>query len=78
MEGSTTQTVTLDPHREHITFTPFPTRRRVHQHDVDGVADQSVAGITIDIDDVAVAWSAASRRSGGAPRLRSPPAGSGR
>jgi hypothetical protein len=114
------QTVTLDPHRAHITFTPFtapgrtwrrlavtfptsnanhnpdqvfyydesfmqrrmdcspyvtgsppvahsthdpktfdgfvfPTRRRVHQHDADGVADQSVAGITIDIDDIAVA-----------------------
>lgn len=28
---------------------------RVHRHDADGVADQSFAAITIDIDDVAVA-----------------------
>jgi hypothetical protein len=37
----------------------FPTRRRVHLHDAGGVADQRVAAITIDIGDVAVAWSAA-------------------
>jgi hypothetical protein len=44
--------------REHahgLTVFVFPTRRRVHHHYADGVADQSFAGITIDIDDVAVA-----------------------
>jgi hypothetical protein len=30
----------------------FPTRRLVHHHDADGVADQSRAGITLDIDTV--------------------------
>jgi hypothetical protein len=32
----------------------FPTRRRVHQCGTDGIADQSVAAITLDIADVAV------------------------
>jgi len=32
----------------------FPTRRRVHQRDADGIADQSVATITLDIADVTV------------------------
>jgi hypothetical protein len=32
----------------------FPTRRRVHLHDADGVADQSFAVITIDVSEIAV------------------------
>jgi hypothetical protein len=32
----------------------FPTRRRVHRHDAAGVADRSVAVITIDVCDIAV------------------------
>jgi hypothetical protein len=32
----------------------FPTRRLVHRHDADGVADQSLVVITIDIDTVTV------------------------
>jgi hypothetical protein len=32
----------------------FPTRRRVHRHDTDGIADQSVAAITVDIQTIAV------------------------
>ncbi len=54
--------VTGSPPVDHYTHNPktfdgfvFPTRRRVHRHDADGVADQSFAAITIDIDDVAVA-----------------------
>jgi hypothetical protein len=64
--------VTVSPPVTHYTRDPkmfdgfvFPTRGRVHHHDADGVADQRFAAITIDIDDVAVAWSAVGRRSGG-------------
>jgi hypothetical protein len=32
----------------------FPTRRRVHRHDADGIADQSFAAITLDIESVTV------------------------
>jgi hypothetical protein len=32
----------------------FPTRRLVHLHDQDGIADQSLALITVDLDDIAV------------------------
>ena len=32
----------------------FPTRRRVHLHDADGIADQSFAPITIDVEHVTV------------------------
>jgi hypothetical protein len=51
--------VTGNPPIAHYTHEPkrfdgfvFPTRRRVHRHDADGVADQSVAAITIDMDEV--------------------------
>jgi hypothetical protein len=52
--------VTGSPPIAHYTHDPktfdgfvFPTRRRVHLHDGDGVADQGFAPITIDIDHVA-------------------------
>jgi hypothetical protein len=32
----------------------FPTRRLVHRHDANGVADQSVAVITVDVRSVAI------------------------
>jgi hypothetical protein len=32
----------------------FPTRRRVHRHDTDGIANQSFAAITVDIQSIAV------------------------
>jgi hypothetical protein len=40
---------------DHKTFDGFvwPTRRRVYLHDADGVADQSFAPITLDVDHVA-------------------------
>jgi hypothetical protein len=38
----------------------FPTRRRVHRRDADGVADQSVAAITLDVAQVAVGGKAQS------------------
>jgi hypothetical protein len=53
--------VTGSPPIAHYTHDPktfdgfvFPTRRLVHRHDADGVADRSFAPITIDIDTVAV------------------------
>jgi hypothetical protein len=53
--------VTGSPRVAHYTHDPktfdgivFPTRRLVHHHDADGVADQSLAGITLDIDTVAL------------------------
>ena len=53
--------VTGSPQIAHYTHDPktfdgfvFPTRRLVHRRDEDGVADQSFAAITIDIDTVAV------------------------
>ncbi len=36
------------------TGSPFPTRRRVHRHDTDGIANQSFAAITVDIQSIAV------------------------
>ena len=32
----------------------FPTRRRIHRRDADGIADQSVAAITLDVANVTV------------------------
>jgi hypothetical protein len=53
--------VTGSPQFAHYTHDPktsdgfvFPTRRLVHLRDADGVADQSFAAITIDIDTLAV------------------------
>jgi hypothetical protein len=58
--------VTGRPPVAHYTHDPkefdgfvFPTRRRVHLHDADGIADQSFAPITIDIASVAVEVGAA-------------------
>jgi hypothetical protein len=53
--------VTGSPPVAHYTYEPkafdgfvFPTRRRVHLHDERGVADQTFAPITIDVDSVRV------------------------
>jgi hypothetical protein len=53
--------VTGNPPVAHYTHDPktfdgfvFPTRRLVHRHDADGIANQDVAGITIDIDTITV------------------------
>ena len=51
--------VTGNPPIAHYTHDPktfdgfvFPTRRRVHRHDANGIADQSLAVITIDIETI--------------------------
>ena len=53
--------VTGNPRVAHYTHSPrtfdgfvFPTLRLVHLHDADGVADQSFAPITLDVEDVTV------------------------
>ena len=53
--------VTGSPPVAHYTHDPktfdglvFPTRRRVLLHDADGVADESLAPITVDVEDVSV------------------------
>jgi hypothetical protein len=53
--------VTGNPPVAHYTHDPktfdgfvFPTRRRVHRHDADGIADQSFAAITLDIESITV------------------------
>jgi hypothetical protein len=53
--------VTGNPPVAHYTHDPrtfdgfvFPTRRLVHLHNAGGIADQRFAGITIDVDDVAI------------------------
>ncbi len=53
--------VTGNPRVAHYTHTPrtfdgfvFPTLRLIHLHDAEGVADQSFAPITLDVEDVTV------------------------
>jgi hypothetical protein len=53
--------VTGNPPVAHYTHDPktfdgfvFPTRRRVHRHDAQGIADQSFAAITLDIETITV------------------------
>ncbi len=53
--------VTGNPRVAHYTHSPrtfdgfvFPTLRLVHLHDAEGVADQSFAPITLDVEDVTV------------------------
>ena len=54
--------VTGRPPIAHYTHDPktfdgfvFPTRHLVHRHDQHGIADQSLAVITLDLDDITVA-----------------------
>jgi hypothetical protein len=53
--------VTANPPVAHYTHDPetfdglvFPTRRRIHRRDADGIADQNVASITLDVAKVTV------------------------
>jgi hypothetical protein len=56
----------------------FPTRRRIHRRDVNGIADQTVAAITLDVTQVTIEAEPVGKATGADPVEPSPAADTGR